>query len=341
MDNTNKKLPIALIRSKKKVNLGKVAPLEMPFAIGIDLCTYCNLKCKFCFHYKNEVMNQMMDMDLLKKIINDIKIFKQKLKKISIGGFGENLIHPQFIDILKYIIDSEITEYIELFTNGILLTEELCESIADSGLNQINISIEAVTDEGYLDVTGRKVDVNKLASIITYLYNYKKITDKNLLIYIKIIDVGLKNKEEEKLFYDLFENSCDYLFIEKAIDLYHDSGNETIAAISKQENRYGLSLKNNKVCPLLFIAFNIHADGIVTPCCSDWNRTCIIGDIKKESVKDVWDGKLLREIRIAHLNHKKNEIPLCKGCRVYDLNSTDNIDGYEDEILYRMKVDLK
>jgi radical SAM protein with 4Fe4S-binding SPASM domain len=331
-DNVAEYKPKALINQRQ--NLGHVLPLDTPFVVCIDICMHCNLKCKFCFHHNNVFTKQTMNMDLFKKVVDDLKAFKQKLKKLVIAGFGEVLMHPQYMDMLRYAVDSGTAERVESLTNGVLLTEELGEKITDAGLNTLYVSIESVTDEGYLEVAGKKVDVEKLASAVTYMYNYKKKKNANLLMYVKIVDAGLKNKDEEQRFYELFEKSCDYICVEKVTNMWYDSVNGWETEESK--NVYGLPIKNNIICPLMFTYFVVHADGKVVPCCSDWNKKGVVGDLTNESAMDIWNSKLWREMRVANLNHKKDKIPLCKGCHSYDYLSPDNIDGYEDEILSRM-----
>jgi len=331
-----KNIPKVLINQRQ--NLGLIAPLDTPFTIEIGVSSYCNLKCKFCFHYDNKIEKKNMSFELFKKIINDLKCFPQKLKKLKFCGYGENLIHPQFIDMLKFTKESGIAEFIELTTNGVLLTPELSENLVNNGLNQINISIESVNFQGYLETSGRAVDVNALADNIKYLFDYKNKMSVNLLVYTKIIDKTLKNEEEKKLFFEMFKDISDYLFVEQMIDMWLAPDNLMIKGLGDIKNVYGLPVKNNKVCSFLFTRFIIHSDGVCVPCCSDWSKKCTIGDLKIERAIDIWNGDKLRQMRIAHLHHKKNDIDFCNGCHVYDLNSADNIDGYESEILSRMQI---
>ena len=37
------------IYSADKIKLEDVAPLKTPFSVHIDVCSYCNFKCSFCF----------------------------------------------------------------------------------------------------------------------------------------------------------------------------------------------------------------------------------------------------------------------------------------------------
>jgi MoaA/NifB/PqqE/SkfB family radical SAM enzyme len=334
------------IKSKATIelrqNLGDIIPLDTPFVVEMGVTSYCNLKCKFCFHYNNTFEKHTMSFDLFKKIVDGFKGFRQKLKKFKLCGYGENLLVKELPEMIAYLKSSGITEYIELTTNGTLLTPELGRRLIDNGLNQINISLESVTDNGYCEIAGKRISVANLRNVLKQMYEYKlqrevsNNGENKCIIYIKIIDKNLKDKTEDKLFYKLFTDCADYLFVEKMIDMWLDQTNDTISALSEQRNVYDMPIKNNYVCPFIFNRFIIHADGLCVPCCADWNKKYVIGDLKTQSAYEIWISPQLRILQLAHLKHNKEIISICNGCHVYDLNCPDNIDGYERKILRKM-----
>ena len=58
----------------------------------------------------------------------------------------------------------------------------------------------------------------------------------------------------------------------------------------------------------------VHPDGVVTPCCLDSNREMVMGNIKENSIKDIWKNELYQDMRKKHLAGKIDEIPTCKKC---------------------------
>ena len=88
------------IHSSKKTNLEDVVPLRTPFSVHIDVCSYCNFKCSFCFQAdiagkkEKDFPHGMMKMDLFKKTVDDLKDFPDKIRKIKIGNHGEPTMHP-------------------------------------------------------------------------------------------------------------------------------------------------------------------------------------------------------------------------------------------------------
>jgi MoaA/NifB/PqqE/SkfB family radical SAM enzyme len=82
----------------------------------------------------------------------------------------------------------------------------------------------------------------------------------------------------------------------------------------------------------------INDKGIVHLCCADWKCRHILGDLKRESIKDIWNGERLREYQIRHLSMRKDEIDICVKCESLSANTTDDIDRYAGDILKRIKV---
>ena len=76
------------IYSSNKAKLEDAVPLRTPFSVHIDVCSYCNFKCSFCFQAdiagkkEKDFPHGMMKMELFKKTVDDLKEFPDKIKKI-------------------------------------------------------------------------------------------------------------------------------------------------------------------------------------------------------------------------------------------------------------------
>ena len=56
----------------------------------------------------------------------------------------------------------------------------------------------------------------------------------------------------------------------------------------------------------------VHADGTVGPCCNTVGRNLPIGNIFKQTLKEIWLGSKMTNIRESFKNDKPNNI--CKLC---------------------------
>lgn len=150
------------IVNKNRTKLEEVLPLTTPYSMFVDVCNACNFKCKFCaiqtsnreLHFKKQVM----DIELYKKIIDDISEFEEPLKMLRLTANGEPLLNKDLPEMISYARKKRISEHIEIVTNASLLRPDIGKRLIDAGLNRIRISIEAIDPEEYYKMAQVKID---------------------------------------------------------------------------------------------------------------------------------------------------------------------------------------
>ncbi len=326
----------AKIFSRSRVALESVIPLETPFSVEIDVCSVCNFSCSFCFHAdkaelkKSGVRFGRMELSLFRKILGDLKRFPERIKKVRLFEFGEPLLHPDLPEMIRAIWEAGVAEYVEITTNGVLLTEELNLKLVAAGLSRINVSVNGVTAEQYRKVANTPVDLEALVANLRHLYEHKG----GLHIYVKLADDGTLTREEEERFYALFGDVCDEIFVERLSPIWRDT--EINSAMASAVGPYGQALEYKRVCPLIFTRMVINYDGLVVACCVDWKRQYVIGDVARASAYDIWNGPALRELQLRHLRGEREEVPLCRGCTALMSCTIDNVDAHAAELLGKM-----
>ena len=58
-------------------------------------------------------------------------------------------------------------------------------------------------------------------------------------------------------------------------------------------------------CPQIFKSLQVNANGVVIPCCIDWSLKNNLGNIDNQSLIDIWNGKILRDLRLKLLKGGK------------------------------------
>ncbi|MDL2217835.1 radical SAM protein [Christensenellaceae bacterium OttesenSCG-928-M15] len=318
---------------EKRTRLETVIPLDTPFILFLDPSSVCNLKCEFCpcgrahedqWSDAKRASVEIMPFDLYKKIIDDCHAFPQKLKVLRLYKEGEPLVNPRLADMIAYARDSGCFESIDLTTNGTLLNPALNRKLVESGLSRINISVEALSAEGYAQICGVKLDFDAFVDNIRDLYAHKG----DCHIFIKTMTENL-NKETEQRFYDIFGDICDEIAIEHIANCWPGFGNT-----ETETNVYhGGQSKEYVVCPRIFYILTVNANGTASHCIVDWNYTGIIGDVKTQSLVDIWNSPEYQGIRMLHLHEKRREVPLCADCMEIESAAVDNIDEFREMIL--------
>ena len=102
---------------------------EFPLNLVFDLVDQCNLACPQCLRapdiakdYEKFILtSKYLDKKTIKKILLESK--KYNLPSVNIGGSGECLLHPDFLEICKDISNIKPCEF-RIISNGILLKEK-------------------------------------------------------------------------------------------------------------------------------------------------------------------------------------------------------------------------
>lgn len=309
----------------ERIELAKHIPLATPFVVYIEPSGFCNLQCSFCPQTSRDkgFVRDMMTLKLWRKAIDDLADFPKKIKLLRVCGNGEPLTNPALTSMLKYAKESGHIKRIELITNGTLLNKHLAENLPKYA-DRIIISVEALSASGYEKVSGVRIDWKKFVNKVRKLY----INSDDCIIHIKIHHDAVKSKDNKDRFFGTFGDICDEIYIENLIQMWPEFN----SANATGRFRYGGTPVKKKVCVQIFKGFQIQANGEVVPCCVDWKRINILGDINKRSVKKIWKGKKLRDLQAKHLLGQKSKIRPCKSCTMNDLNDTDNIDDFAKEI---------
>ncbi|OQW92806.1 MAG: radical SAM protein [Thiotrichaceae bacterium IS1] len=322
-----------------RVALQEVIPLETPFLIYVDPSSACNFRCQFCptghkdIIKESEYRRSVMNFDLFKKMILELGEFDQPIKVLRMNKIGEPLLNKNLPKMIEFAKSSGFVKYIDLATNGALFSHDLLVKLLGAGLDRINISLEGINREQYLEHAKVDIDFSELVENIQWLHSNKQSCE----ITIKI--PGNYLTDEQKIyFFELFQSCCDRIFVEDIAPIWPSFDVEKRAGIKLKNDvgQYQRPLEKKEVCTYIFYAMAVNADATVSACCPDWNQQLIIGNIREKSVKDIWNSKEMNTLRIQHLEGNRFKNDTCRQCGHVDYAQVDNIDLYKSELLQKM-----
>lgn len=327
------------INLEGRTRLEEVIPLSTPFVLFVDPASTCNFKCTFCPTGDPSLIKGTgrwqgrMDFDVYKKIIDDLKEFEQPLKVLRMYKEGEPLLHTRFADMVHYAKASGRVQYIDTTTNGYLLEPERVKPILEAGLDRINISVDGLSDQQFLEFTRTKVNFKKFVENIQALYEMKG----NCEICIKMPGDFLSD-EEKAFFFETFGDYCDRISLENVAPCWPEFDVEDRLGITITEGIYNQPVGEVQTCPYIFYSMAVNSDGTVSLCFLDWARKLPIGDTRKQSLKEIWEGDALHEHRIEHLKGNRKKNPVCANCGQLSHCMPDNIDPYAATLLEKLQA---
>jgi MoaA/NifB/PqqE/SkfB family radical SAM enzyme len=117
-----------------------------PFKLGISLSSKCNLSCAMCRPPGGRGFEgQHMPMETLERVLPLVAGAFVLIPQ----GYGEPMMHPRFDEIVATLRGLNPDAVIIFTTNGTLMRPERCESLIDSRVSVIEISLDSLVAGTY------------------------------------------------------------------------------------------------------------------------------------------------------------------------------------------------
>jgi radical SAM protein with 4Fe4S-binding SPASM domain len=274
----------------------------------------------------------VMKYEVFTKIIDDLADFDRPIKVLRMYKDGEPFLNKRLADMIAYAKKSGRVEYIDTTTNGSLLTPQRLAEVLEAGLDKINISVDGMTPEQYRQFTGFDFDFDKFVETVKWLYANKG----NCEVVVKIPGELITEPQRQE-FYDTFGDHCDRIFIENFAPCWPDFDVEAHTGIKITEGIYQQPVTPTDTCPYIFYSISVNADGLVSSCFLDWGRKLLVGDVRTQSMKDIWHSDSLNALRQQHLEGRRKQNPVCGKCGQLSHCLPDNIDAFRAELLPKFR----
>ena len=324
----------------KKVKLSDSVPLPAPFLVYVDPSSACNFRCKFCPTGHKDLLKQVnrkptiMEFSLFEKILSDLEEFPAKAKAFFFHKDGESLVNPRLGEMMALAVQRDIAEKYWLTTNASLITQKKAEEIVASGIDAVRLSIEHVSAEGYKMLTQNFSKYEQVLQGVTMLWEERERKGSTMRIYAKLIDFDFTEEQLEKFSYDFGDISDEVLLTQPNAWTRPDAYDFTLG-VKPQAGYDGESrLAPERIaCINPFYNLAVNADGQVGLCPLDWSRATVIGDVHKESLIEIWNGRGAREFQILQLSGRRHENAACNNCECIPYSPESELDDDIDKLL--------
>ena len=302
--------------------------ISRPVEITLEPTLKCNSNCVMCNRNFSRKETKLSESFLSWEVFNRIRPAFKFAERVEFSGFGEGLMHPEYLEMLKEIKKSG--PYVHCFTNGVLLSEEMGQGLVDAGMDRIGISMGGATRETYQKIRG--IDAfETVVDNIRRLNAYKQKAGKNtpelsfnvvamtslLEEMIPLVnlasDLGVRDISMPNLVVqgDVVKDESLWLHKEKALPIFQAAG--------ELARRMGISFHppdldiGRSDCNAFYRRTYITWDGKVLSCPLE---RYILGDVCRESFYRIWNGKGLRELRKQYYRNGLEQT--CPNCSCWD-----------------------
>ncbi len=270
---------------------------KRPLALVLESTNACNANCSMCSREALSRKTGKMDFPLFKKIVEDAR--RTNISTFQLSFYGECLLDAQLAEKIKYIHATIPDAWVQIVTNGSLLTYENSSGLLEAGISEIRVSIEGNNKNEYETIRrGLKFD-----QLVNNLSDLKKLRDAKKSNKTRIVVTGLNLKE-----FPLDE--VEYKkFWAKYADIVHVR-DEHLLNLEKKES----FLQKVLPCDHLFTMLPVHSDGQCTICIYDWYGKAVYNTLANNTIRRVWFDPKFTFYRILHLLGLKKMISICRHC---------------------------
>lgn len=264
---------------------------ELFSSVFFELRTRCSGSCSFCAaSIQNETRPDLtMSFDLYKKAILELADINYK-GSIAFHVNSEPLLVKNLEEFIIFARRHLKESWIQILSNGKSLNPINGKKIIDAGIDELSLNI-------YND--DLKAELPKNIKNFENKVLYKLFSKKQIL-------TGHEEKRPEGKFikYNIFKRLLNEVL-----------NNRAGTAPNKKTNRP--LVEEHGFCEYPFQQFNITANGEVSQCCCDLNFNSSMGNIKFQSLKEIWFGTKFTKLRTDLASGDRESSPICSKCDFY------------------------
>ncbi len=252
-----------------------------------------------------------IDPEMVEKIVSEMAEYDDSL--VVLGGFGDPLRHPKFGETLRRIRSIQsggVGLYgLAVRTAGVDLTDSSIEELIASGVDVLNVVLDAWSSTLYRKLQSPKNPA--AADLDAVIANLERLQDRRQA-----------GQAARPIVVPEFTKSRDNLH---ELDEFHDGWIRKIGAVTingynhragQLEDRAVMSMAFSPrlACRRIRSRCVILADGRVALCDQDFVGVCTVGDLNRQSLREVWQGETFEKVRADHRDHRFHTTRLCASC---------------------------
>lgn len=285
-------------------------PQEFPSQIVVDITERCNLACVHCSHsdftkhphYTGCDMAESIHNKLIEEAATDGKGY---LRYLRYTAMGEPLLHPL---IYTFLAKAKLTAGtpITLTTNGILLGNEEAHLLLETGVDIVDISLDAFSPATYSAVRRGGSRERAYKNVLHFL-DLRAKENSHTKIVTSFIDQPLNHEEVEVFRRFWLDHGADDVIIRR---LHSQAG-------EKSEIAQGLHLaeqgKERRPCLYPWERLCVGPTGCIGYCPANWNFQSEFASLATTTIREAWQGGFMKTLRQEHLTNCFGENQ-CRNC---------------------------
>ena len=329
-------------------------PLVGPRLAGLEITHFCNLSCGFCESHSKLMSapivkrrqyqggRRTMDLETITRVARSLA--RLGVEWVELSGKGDPIVHPELPKVVATIKAAGLR--CSMFTNGTVPRPELAATLVESGLDRLNLSLNAASREAYTRTMGKDLFEKAVAFLddllerrrsagktrpwvrVTFVVCRDNVEDMNASVAFcrdHHVDEGgwcvmgelqetTRLQLERAQVEELLARVPDWIRTLEDAGVAHDLHGFAkdmrlrVGGGPQQDN----PLQRQLPCYEGWMHTVIAPDGTVAPCC--YCENVPLGNVVDEDFESIWKGRRYAEFRCRSLAMPKTHEPVCWEC---------------------------
>ncbi|GAB3066761.1 radical SAM/SPASM domain-containing protein [Micromonospora schwarzwaldensis] len=271
---------------------------RLPKIEQIELTNRCPYTCKMCPR-TFEMDRGLGDMSL--------ELFDSIMRQVSgsttfcaLHHFGESLLHKGVGEAIAIALGHGVRT--GLSCNPPSLLPARAEAVLKAGIANMVLSLDSLDPEVYKSIRGRAARLDVADRNLRELVRMRDEGGYDTNLTLQMISMHANGNEAAR-----FLAYCEELGVDRGVVIRlerWDFEDDLVAELGEHT-----SPGYTEPCTRPWNSVAILWDGRVVPCCHDYNGEMVLGDLRQESLEEIWAKPVSREFR-----ERNTEMAICAKC---------------------------
>jgi radical SAM protein with 4Fe4S-binding SPASM domain len=279
-----------------------------PIHLDIEATSACNMDCIMC--PRTDMVNAgtfwrvgNFDFEVYTRLVDEG--VQNGLASIKFNYLGEPTLNKRLVEMIRYAKKAGVVD-VMFNTNASRLTEKLSRDLIEAGLDKLFFSFDSPYPDQYnaIRIGGDFHEVldniKRFHAIRAEMGSIKPFTRASMVLM----------RDNDGAWADYQQLMGPIVDAVAYVDYLDHNGQNSPDRMLVQIG----SRKKKFCCPQLWQRMFVHPDGVATVCCVDSARELTVGNVREQTVSEIWTGDKYQKLRDLHAAGRIDEIPACARC---------------------------